>query len=65
MSTEIKDQLVLTTREFAEIARLHMQTIWKMRRDGEGPAPIRIGRRVLYLRADVLAWLQERREVRS
>ena len=61
----LQDHEVLTTPEFAELARLHKQTIWKMRMAGEGPAPIRIGRRVLYLREDVMAYLREQREERS
>ena len=42
---------------------LNVSTKWLERRriDGDGPPYVKIGRRVGYLRADIMAWLAQRR----
>ncbi len=55
---------VLNTAEVARLLRQHPQTLWKLRQSGEGPPFSRIGRRVLYLKEDVLEYLRQQREVR-
>lgn len=62
MSTQTKDQTVLTTEEAAELLRLHSQTMFRLRQTGEGPPHFRVGTRVLYLRDDVLAWARAKSE---
>lgn len=47
----------LTTAEFAELARASEGTVRYWRHTGYGPSGFRVGRRVLYARADVERWL--------
>jgi len=47
----------LLTREVAELLRTSESTVRYWRYTGDGPASIRVGRRVLYRREAVLAWL--------
>jgi DNA-binding transcriptional MerR regulator len=48
---------LITTHEFAEIARTADGTVRYWRTIGYGPHGFRVGRRVLYRRAEVVAWL--------
>lgn len=49
---------LLTTREVAEMIRTPAETLRYWRSDNKGPRSIKLGRRVLYDRADVEAWLE-------
>jgi len=49
----------LTTEEFAHVARTSVDTVRYWRHIGHGPMGFKVGRRVLYDRADVLAWMAE------
>lgn len=49
---------LLTTAELAEILRAPVSTVRYWRHIGEGPASFRLGRRVVYRRVDVDAWLE-------
>jgi prophage regulatory protein len=53
---------ILSPRELREtLGDLSSTTVWRMRRRGEFPEPIRLSPgRVGYRRADVAAWLEQR-----
>lgn len=48
---------LLNTSEVARVAHLPEGTLRYYRHVGKGPRGMKIGRRVLYRRKDVLAWL--------
>lgn len=48
----------LTTDEAATIVRLKRKTLEKFRCTGGGPAFLKLGRRVLYRRGDLIAWAE-------
>jgi predicted DNA-binding transcriptional regulator AlpA len=55
------DDEFLTDGQLCEMLHVTSRTTMRWRRDGNGPVFIRCGeRRVLYRRADVLAWLTAR-----
>ena len=51
----------LTTEELAEVTRSPKGTVGYWRHIGYGPKGIKVGKRVLYRRADVEAWLEQLR----
>ena len=53
---------LLTTAEVAQIMRSPVSTLRYWRHLGTGPHSFRVGRRVVYRRADVAAWLHEQAE---
>ena len=53
---------LLTTAEVATITRAPESTLRYWRHVGTGPHSFRLGRRVVYRRADVTAWLDEQSE---
>ena len=56
----------MTVTEFAREAHVPTRTVYRWNCFDLGPTPYRIGRRVLYKRADVEAWFEDhavRREV--
>lgn len=55
----IEAQSFLTTQELADLVRAPVETCRFWRHVGRGPRSVKIGRRVLYKRADVDAWLEE------
>ncbi len=57
---EIED--LLTTAEVARITRAPQSTVRYWRHIGTGPRSFRVGRRVLYQRCDVQAWLAAQQE---
>lgn len=52
---------LLTVEEAAKRLRLSTSTLNKWRVSGEGPAFVKLDRRVLYRAADLEAWLQHGR----
>lgn len=50
---------LITTAEFAEIARTSPETVRYWRHIGRGPAGFKVGRRVVYERSTVLQWLRD------
>ena len=48
---------LLTERELARAARLSPAMLQKMRRDGSGPAFVRVGSAIRYPAAGVAAWV--------
>jgi predicted DNA-binding transcriptional regulator AlpA len=57
---ELSLSLLMRRREVAKFLSLKQATIWRWTRDGQFPRPRRIGRVTFWLRADVIAWAQER-----
>ncbi len=55
----------LTTDELATWLRTSPETVRYWRHIGKGPASFKIGRRVLYARAEVLAFIAEQQSSRS
>jgi DNA-binding transcriptional MerR regulator len=51
----------INTAEFAELARTSPSTCRYWRHIGYGPKGFRVGKRVLYVEAEVLAWLDSLR----
>lgn len=52
---------LITTAEAAALLRVAPETLRYWRWRGEGPRSFRAGRRVLYERADVVAWLEAKK----
>jgi excisionase family DNA binding protein len=52
---------LLRPDEVADILRVSRKSVYAMAERGLLPAPIRLGRRLLYRRVDLVSWLQERR----
>lgn len=52
----------MTTAEVAEILRTSPETVRWFRYVGKGPRSFKVGRRVLYERSDVEAWLANARD---
>ncbi len=56
-----KHDELLTVGEVAEMTRVDMGTLrwWRSIDDGRGPKSFKLGRRVMYRRADVEKWVKE------
>jgi excisionase family DNA binding protein len=52
---------LLTITEAAELLRAPVATLRYWRHLGTGPSGFRLGRRVLYRRGDIAAWLEDQR----
>ena len=52
---------LLTITEAADLLRAPVATLRYWRHLGTGPASFRLGRRVLYRRDDITAWLDDQR----
>ena len=50
---------LLTLPEVSELTRVPDGTLRSWRRLGQGPASSRLGRRVVYVEADVRAWMAD------
>ena len=61
LSTSDQPEL-LTITEAADLLRAPVATLRYWRHLGTGPRSFRLGRRVLYKRADLQLWLDERRD---
>ena len=48
---------LLTEPEAADLTRLSARTLERMRSTGTGPQYVKLGRRVLYRKADLQAWI--------
>jgi excisionase family DNA binding protein len=49
----------LTPYETAQLLRISQRTLENMRHNGNGPSYRKLGGRVLYLRADIMAWAND------
>lgn len=56
MSAELPEYL--NADDVAELARTSVNTVRYWRQIGTGPKGFKLGRRVLYSRDDVLAWIE-------
>jgi predicted DNA-binding transcriptional regulator AlpA len=55
----VDDELdLLTIEEVAALTRKPVATLYGYRHRGLGPRSFRLGRRVMYTRSDVLAWVR-------
>ena len=63
MKTEVPEGPYLRPDELVDRYRdtITLRTLARWRSEGEGPDFIKIGRRIVYPLADVLAWEEERR----
>lgn len=52
---------LLTEREAARVLAVSPRTLWSLRADGQIPH-LRIGRSVRYVPADLLEWIEQRKE---
>jgi excisionase family DNA binding protein len=50
---------LITTAELAQLVRTSEETVRYWRHVGKGPRGTKVGRRVLYERAEVQSWLRE------
>lgn len=57
--TDEPDQL-LTIDEVSELTRIPVNSLRSMRQRGAGPEAARLGKRLVYRRSAVLAWIDER-----
>lgn len=55
----MEDNDYLTPPETAELVRRPTSTLAYWRHRGEGPRFAKVGKRVLYRRADVLVWIED------
>jgi excisionase family DNA binding protein len=56
LSTTLSNEL-LTPEEAAELLRTRSRTLERWRHTGTGPRFAKIGRRVVYARADITSWV--------
>jgi excisionase family DNA binding protein len=56
-----QDTTYMTTDEVADLVRTPTETVRYWRSIGTGPKSFKVGRRVLYARDDVEAWIKEAR----
>jgi predicted DNA-binding transcriptional regulator AlpA len=57
------DERTWTPEEVSHFLGVPVPTLYRWRYLGTGPKAARVGRRLRYLPADVLAWLREQQEV--
>lgn len=53
---------IMTTTEFAALVKQRVSTVQTWARTGFGPPAARIGKRIVYRRSDVEAWLESQFE---
>lgn len=51
---------MLTDVQIADILGIHRQTVYRMRKNGTGPAFIKIGKKVLCIKDDFFEWFFSR-----
>ena len=54
-------QELLTAEETADLVRLPLSTLYVFNSQGVGPPRYKVGRRVLYVRSEVMQWVLARR----
>lgn len=50
---------LLNTLEAAKVLRLGTATLWRWRKQGRGPAVVRMGHKIYYRPADLERWVEE------
>jgi len=56
---------LMTPAEVAEAIRKSRKAVYAMNERGLLPPPVRIGRRILFYRSDLIRWLQKKRAASS
>ena len=56
---------LVTQQQLANELQVSIRTLERWRKDGTGPAFIRVGRSLRYRRSDIDAWLTQQRRSRS
>jgi excisionase family DNA binding protein len=56
---------LLTQQQLADELQVSVRTLERWRQEGTGPAFIQVGRAPRYRRADVDAWLEQRRRTKG
>lgn len=64
MSTDAESEWLIT-EEVAAMCRTSVAALYAARHRGDGPVGVKVGKRVLYRRGDVDAWLEAHREAVS
>src|SRR5262245_25362941 len=54
------DKLLLTAEQAAKFLNMAVQTLAIWRTRGDGPVYLRVGRRIMYRKSDLIAWLNKR-----
>ena len=49
---------LLNVDELAELLDVDRSTVFRHRRDGKYPLPLKIGRRVLWIKDEIMRWLE-------
>ena len=62
---KLAKKLTFDAREVHELSGLALSTIFEKSRTGEIPGAIRVGRRLLFSRAKIMAWLDGQSEERE
>ncbi len=62
MTTNHETDELLTTEDVAKIVRVPVSTVRYWQHRGSGPSSFRMGKRRLYARSDVEAWIARARE---
>jgi excisionase family DNA binding protein len=62
MSATLSTSDFLTNDDIAQLVRVPVSTVRYWKHMGEGPRSLKVGRRVLYRREDVDAWLAAKYE---
>jgi excisionase family DNA binding protein len=52
---------LLSVRELAELLQVPVKTIYQWRCQGDGPAPIKVGRHLRFDPGDVALWIEGRK----
>lgn len=52
----------LLISEASEVLRTPVATLYRWRTEGTGPPASRVGRKLLYSRADLIAWVESQRQ---
>lgn len=55
--TDVRERATYDAEEVARLAGVHRVTVYEGARDGTVPGAIRLGRRLLFSRAAIDAWL--------
>ena len=52
---------LLTLHEVAEVLRLSIPTLWRLRKKSEFPQPVKLSdRRIAFVESEILAWVESR-----
>lgn len=63
-ATAVEVDDLVTTEEFAELVRVPVSTVYYWRSIRKGPRGVKVGKRVLYRRAEITTWYEQLRQER-